>query len=119
MTVSTKIIKNHIKITYILNKIFYEYNKLDKIDDDEFNDFKHRIIENYIVQNKKNMKKFIDDYGVFNAIKSYEDNYGKFKINDDNAPNYCQLSYDLIDDYISENINEINTKYLDLNINIG
>jgi len=124
MKLNTQIIKKHINIDLILNEIFYEYNKLDKIDDDQFYDYKHYYIDNYVslVKIKRNMQKFIDDYGIFNAIKLYEENYGNYDIDDNEIQNYCKLAYNLIDDYITENIDEINIEYLnieDIDINIG
>ena len=124
MKLNTQIIKKHINIDLILNEIFYEYNKLDKIDDDQFYDYKHYYIDNYVslVKNKRNMKKFIDDYGIFNAIKLYEENYGNYDIDDNEIQNYCKLAYNLIDDYINLNIDQINIEYLnieDIDINIG
>ena len=113
---SPHFIKKYININDLLNEIFYDYNNLDQIDEDKFYEYKHFYIDNYVslIMNNKNIKKLIDNFGFKNAIKLYQENYGDFEIDDNKTKNYAKLAYTLIDNYISDNIEEINTNYLNI-----
>jgi len=113
---SPHFIKKYININDLLNEIFYDYNNLDQIDEDKFYEYKHFYIDNYVslIMNNKNIKKLIDNFGFKNAIKLYEEEHGDFDISDNKTKNYAILAYNLIDDYINNNIEEINTNYLNI-----
>jgi len=115
MKLNTQIIKKHINIDLILNDIFYEYNKLDHNDENKFAELSHYHIDIYVtsMKHKKNIKKLIDKYGILNAIKLYDGDFNDLLIYDE-TQKYQVLACIMIGNYIIENLDEIDIKYLKL-----
>ena len=116
MTMMTEnFIKKYINIDLILNDIFYEYNKLDHNDENKFAELSHYHIDIYVtsMKHKKNIKKLIDKYGILNAIKLYDGDFNDLLIYDE-TQKYQVLACIMIGNYIIENLDEIDIKYLKL-----
>ena len=70
------------------------------------NDSLHTIIDTYITEDmgENNIKSLVDEYGVFEAIKLYQDDLGDFNIDELSfMRTYGTLVYRIIDTYIHEN----------------
>jgi len=73
-------------------------------DEDEYYDCLHTAIDDWIVGSTGEAKELVDDYGVLNAIRLYQENYGQdFEVDDDDDKVYATLSYCIIKDYFNTN----------------
>jgi len=82
----------------------YEFNDDEKwvIPDDGL----HMIVDTYITQDmlEDDVIALVNIYGVFKAIKLYQDTYGDFELDDFSFNHtYGRLAYVIFDDYINQN----------------
>ena len=83
----------------------YEY-KGGTQDDDDFRHDLHVMIDSYVCSEEQNIiKKIVDKYGVFKALKEYVCEYGEFNVDEDLCffKTYGDLAHFIIDDYIQDN----------------
>jgi len=69
-------------------------------------DEKHSTIDYHVVYKmcSTEVVKLVERFGVFKAIKLYQDTYGEFELKDFGfLKTYAPLAYLIIDDYINEN----------------
>jgi hypothetical protein len=81
-----------IDFDYILNSIC----DTEEVNEDNYYDYLHEAIDGYVMRYDYEMKKLVNDYGVFKAIKLYKDDFGDFEINDNESKNYLTLGYIII-----------------------
>jgi len=94
------------KLQYLVDDMFqsYEFN-----DDEKWVipvDGLHLIVDTYIVKHcdEDEIISIVNGYGVFKAIKVYQDNYGDFNLDDLSFNHtYGTLVYTIIDEYINNN----------------
>jgi len=95
---------NH-KLQYLVDDMFQSYEFKDEkwvIPDDGL----HMIIDTYISQTmpKDGVIALVNIYGVFKAIKLYQDTYGDFNLDDLSFNHtYGTLAYTIFDEYINDN----------------
>ena len=77
-----------------------------KDDDTWFYDALHEVIDCYVSRYDEEAREVVEKYGVFKAIKDYENEYGEFEIDKCENCNYMKLYYHLIYDFIMENYRE-------------
>jgi len=87
----------------------YQYN-VGKQDDDNFQHDIHVMIDEYVCSEEQNIiKRIVDKYGVFKALKEYACEYSEFNVNEDVCfwKTYGALAHFIIDDYIQDNFDFI------------
>ena len=84
-----------IDFDYMIN---YISDHCDFLEEDNHYDNVHEAIDDYVVQFEYDMKKIVNDYGVFKAIKLYKDDFGEYVIDDSESKNYMLLGYIIIKD---------------------
>ena len=95
---------NH-KLQYLVDDMFQSYEFKDEkwvIPDDGL----HMIMDTYISQTmpKDEVIALVNIYGVFKAIKIYQDTYGDFNLDDLSFNHtYGTLAYTIFDEYINDN----------------
>jgi len=93
------------KLQYLVDDMFQSYEFKDEkwvIPDDGL----HMIIDTYISQTmpKDDVIALVNIYGVFKAIKLYQDTYGDFNLDDLSFNHtYGTLAYTIFDEYINDN----------------
>jgi len=100
-----------------LQIIFDGYQHNGKEDGDDFQDEFHQKIDTYIgCEDQDIVKKIVDKYGVFKALKDYTCEYSAFNFDEDLSflKTYGTLADYIINEYIQDNISLI-TDYLEEN----
>lgn len=87
-------IVEHIKDTLIEDNI---------VEEDEYYDCLHTAIDDWIVGSTGEAKELVDDFGVLNAIRLYQENYGEFCLDDDDDKVYMTLAYCIIKEWFNTN----------------
>jgi len=95
----------NLKLQYLVDDMFQSYEFKDEkwvIPDDGL----HMIMDTYISQTmpKDEVIALVNIYGVFKAIKIYQDTYGDFNLDDLSFNHtYGTLAYTIFDEYINDN----------------
>ena len=91
----------------------YQYNG-GKQDDDDFQHDLHCVIDEYVSSEEQDIvKKIVDKYVEFKALKDYACEYGEFNVDEDLCffKTYGALAHFIIDDHIQDNF-DFYTDYL-------
>ena len=96
----------------IYNAIIEQYDEeKHKGDDTWYYDIKSEEIDDYCLKYDYEAKEVVDEYGVFDAIKLYQDDNGEFDIEDNNRRNYLKLFYLIVDEAVMKEYGEKLEKY--------
>ena len=68
-------------------------------EEDEYYDCLHTAIDDWVVGSTGEAKELVNDFGVLNAIRMYQENYGEFSLNDDDNKVYMTLSYCIVKEW--------------------
>jgi len=98
-------------INKIIDKLFDVYKKHNDFDITWLYDSKDDFIQEYVETRPEEAKEVIDKYGIFNAIRYYNESgsysHGEFEIEDDDKDCYEALYYAFIDKFIIERETEL------------
>lgn len=92
----------------LVDEIIRDYynEEIHKDDDTWYYDALHEVIDCYVSRYDEEAREVVEKYGVFKAIKDYENEYGNFEIDKSEHKNYMRLYYHIIYDFIMENYRE-------------
>lgn len=98
------IISSDINVLYdIITDSFKE--EFDKLDDDNYQDFKHQLLDYYITNsnNYYENKTIVENYGMLNALRLHNSQYGAYNIDDETDTQvYNCLSYIIAYEWFSD-----------------
>ena len=86
---------------YITELITSNIEEANIIDEDEYYDYLHSAIDDWIVGSTGESKDLVDDFGVLKAIRLYEQEYGNLDLDEDDNKVYMCLSYCIIREWYS------------------
>lgn len=86
---------------YITELITSNIEEANIIDEDEYYDFLHSAIDDWIVGSTGEVKKLVEDFSVLSAIRLYEQEYGDFNLDEDDNKVYMCLAYCIIREWYS------------------
>ena len=84
---------------YIVEHIKDTLKEDNIIEEDEYYDCLHTAIDDWVVGSTGEAKELVDDFGVLNAIRLYQENYGGFLLDDNDDKVYATLSYCIVKEW--------------------
>ena len=81
----------------ILDFLFNNYD-VQNMDEDEYAEAMRESVDIYVSKNDDMHKDLVDEFGVFEAIKLYEQTYGRYEVLDNVSENYALLAFIIIYD---------------------
>ena len=107
----------HYDIEDITNEIYLSVKDEVLFSDEWYEDFydeKHMIINTYVCNESINViRKSVNDYGVFKAIRDWENEYGEFEFSEDEDMNYKKLAYYILNEYFRDNIEDLIKEHIE------
>ena len=97
----------YVDMKQIFKSILKHYDQEEHEGDDNWHcDARHEEIDAYCVRYDYEAKEIVDKYGVFKAIKLYQDQYGEYVIDDNEHKNYMLLYYLIIEEQLMDDYQE-------------
>ena len=85
----------------ILDFLFNNYD-VQNMNEDEYAEVMHESVNDYVSKNDDKHRDLVDGYGVFEAIKLYEQTYGRYEVLDNVSENYALLAFIIIYDQMTD-----------------
>jgi hypothetical protein len=82
----------------ILDFLSNNYNDVQYMNEHEYAEAMHESVNDYVSKNDDKHRDLVDRYGVFEAIKLYEQTYGRYEVLDNVSENYALLAFIIIYD---------------------